>query len=124
MSLLRTASRAAVASSVHGKVQRRQQARWAQADQAAAAAAAPQLAPLAPVGLAQVAPVAPVAPLAPVGLAPVAPAPVAAPAPAPTLDAIPDIERRIALLRQLADLHSSGILTPEEFAAQKARVLG
>jgi hypothetical protein len=32
MSLLRTASRAAVASSVHGRVQRRQRARWAQHD--------------------------------------------------------------------------------------------
>ncbi len=30
MGLLRTAGRAAVASSVHGRVQRRQQARWAQ----------------------------------------------------------------------------------------------
>ncbi len=29
MSLLRTAARAAVASSVHGRVQRRQQSRWA-----------------------------------------------------------------------------------------------
>ena len=32
MSLLRTAGRVAVASSVHGRVQRRQQARWAQQD--------------------------------------------------------------------------------------------
>ena len=103
MSLLRTASRAAVASSVHGKVQRRQQARWAQADQAAAAV--------------QPLPLAPVAPLVPV-------APIDLPAPPPTLDAIPDIERRIELLRQLADLHSAGILTAEEFTAQKARVLG
>ncbi|MBV8952801.1 MAG: SHOCT domain-containing protein [Solirubrobacterales bacterium] len=30
MGLLKTATRAAVASSVHGRVQRRQQARWAQ----------------------------------------------------------------------------------------------
>ncbi len=112
MSLLRTASRAAVASSVHGKVQRRQQSRWAQADQAAAAAAAPvAAAPVHPAPL----------PLAPVAPAPVVPAPVAA---APSLDAIPDIERRIELLRQLADLHTAGILTPEEFSAQKARVLG
>lgn len=118
MSLLRTASRAAVASSVHGKVQRRQQARWAQADQAAAAAAAPALP--APLPLAPAAPLAPIAPIAPIAPQ----APVAPPAPAPALDAIPDIERRIELLRQLADLHSSGILTPEEFTAQKARVLG
>lgn len=35
MSLLRTVRRAAVASAVHGKVQRRQQNRWAAADQVA-----------------------------------------------------------------------------------------
>ncbi len=40
MRLLRTATHAAVASSVHGKVQRRQQAKWAQATAAAPAAAA------------------------------------------------------------------------------------
>lgn len=40
MSLLRTAGRAAVASSVHGRVQRRQQQRWA-AQGAAPAPAAP-----------------------------------------------------------------------------------
>lgn len=53
MRLLRTATHAAVASSVHGKVQRRQQAKWAQATAAAPAAAAapapaPQAAPTAP----------------------------------------------------------------------------
>ena len=30
----------------------------------------------------------------------------------------------IAQLQQLAELHSQGVLTDEEFAAQKARVLG
>jgi hypothetical protein len=39
VSLLRTASRVAVASAVHGKVQRRQQQRWAAQDQAPAPAA-------------------------------------------------------------------------------------
>jgi hypothetical protein len=39
MGLLRTARRAAVASAVHGKVQRRQQERWAAKDQAPAAPA-------------------------------------------------------------------------------------
>ncbi|HEY5842386.1 MAG TPA: SHOCT domain-containing protein [Mycobacterium sp.] len=38
MSLLRTARRVAVASAVHGKVQHRQQQRWAAQDQAPAAA--------------------------------------------------------------------------------------
>ena len=47
MSLLRTARRVAVASAVHGKVQHRQQQRWAAQDQALAAppvAAAPVIA--------------------------------------------------------------------------------
>lgn len=38
MGLLKTGAKVAVASSVHGRVQRRQQQRWAQADQQAAAA--------------------------------------------------------------------------------------
>lgn len=47
MSLLRTASRVAVASAVHGKVQRRQQQRWAAQDQAPPSAApAPAAAPV------------------------------------------------------------------------------
>lgn len=115
MSLLRTAAHVGVSSSVHGRVQRRQRERWAAQDQATAVAAA-QAAP-APAFV-------PVAP-APVAVAPVAP--VAPPAVAPatsTLDAIPDIERRIELLKQLADLHTAGVLSPEEFAVQKARVLG
>ena len=41
MRLLRTATHAAVASSVHNKVSRRQQAQWAQQTAAAPAAAAP-----------------------------------------------------------------------------------
>lgn len=46
MSLLRTAGRAAVASSVHGRVQRRQQQRWAA--QGAAAPTAPTAPAAAP----------------------------------------------------------------------------
>ena len=41
MGLLKTAGKAAVASSGHGRVQRRQQTRWAAEDQAVAASAAP-----------------------------------------------------------------------------------
>lgn len=41
MGLLRTGAKVAVASSVHGRVQRRQQTRWAAEDQAQAARAAP-----------------------------------------------------------------------------------
>lgn len=58
MSFLRRASRVAVASSIHGNVQRRQRTRWAAEDQAKAAAQAappiPDLPPLPP----QVAPAA------------------------------------------------------------------
>jgi len=39
--MLKTAAKVAVASSVHGRIQRRQQQQWATQDQAAAAAAAP-----------------------------------------------------------------------------------
>ena len=42
-----------------------------------------------------------------------APPPAAAPAPDP-----------IAQLKQLGELHSQGVLTDEEFAAQKAKILG
>ena len=53
MGILKTAVKVGVASSVHGRVQRRQQQRWAAQDQAAAAAPpqqapTPQQAPAAP----------------------------------------------------------------------------
>ena len=41
MGLLKTAATVAVASSVHGRIQRRQQARWAAQDQAPADVPAP-----------------------------------------------------------------------------------
>jgi len=44
----------------------------------------------------------------------------AAPAPAPAA-AAPD---PIAQLKELGELHAQGILTDEEFAAQKAKILG
>lgn len=47
MGILKTAATVAVASSVHGRVQRRQQQRWAAQDQAAATGPPPQ-APTAP----------------------------------------------------------------------------
>src|SRR5215470_4680805 len=46
--LLKTAATVAVASSVHGRVQRRQQARWAAQDQQAAAWQGPQAPPQQP----------------------------------------------------------------------------
>lgn len=97
MGLFKTAARVAVASSVHGKVRRRQAARWAAEDQAATA---------------QPVPTAPPAPAA-------APAP-AAPAPAPAEDAM---TRKLAQLTQLGELKAAGILSEAEFEAKKALIL-
>ena len=98
MGLLKTAATVAVASSVHGRIQRRQQARWAAQDQAAAAMPAPP-------------------PQAPVAAAPVAPPP--APAPAQPND----MGERLAQLAQLGELMKAGVLTEAEFQQQKARIL-
>lgn len=99
MSILRTAARVGVATSVHGKVQRRQHSRWAAQD--AAAAAAPPAAPV----------VAAVPPIP----AEAATVPPAAPAAAAT-----DI---LAQLTQLGELRAAGVLTEAEFQQQKARIL-
>lgn len=48
MSFLRRASRVAVASSIHGNIQRRQRTRWAAEDQAKAAQAVPPIPDLPP----------------------------------------------------------------------------
>jgi hypothetical protein len=93
MSLFKTATKVAVASSVHGRVQNRQQQKWA-AQQAAPVAAAPV----------QAAPVA------------AAPAPAAAPAGL-------DFDTKVAQLKQLGELRDAGILTPEEFEVKKAQIL-
>jgi pyruvate/2-oxoglutarate dehydrogenase complex dihydrolipoamide acyltransferase (E2) component len=95
MGILKTAAKVAVASSVHGRIQRRQQQRWAAQDQRAAAAAPPAPAPAA---------------------APPS-APAAAPAP-PT-----DMGDRLTQLKQLGELLSAGVLTQAEFEQQKARIL-
>ncbi|MFT3861861.1 SHOCT domain-containing protein [Micropruina sp.] len=107
MALFKTAAKVAVATSVHGKVRRRQDNRWAAEDQARAAAA--QAAP--PVQ--QYAPAPPVQQYAP-------PPPVPAPAAAPSDDVM---QRRIAQLTQLAELRTAGILSDAEFEAQKAVIL-
>jgi hypothetical protein len=44
----------------------------------------------------------------------------AAPAPAPT----DDMDTKLAQLRELGELKSQGVLSEEEFAAQKRRILG
>jgi hypothetical protein len=96
--LLKTAATVAVASSVHGRIQRRQQARWAAQDHPAAGMPAPPPPAQYP--------------------APVAPpqASAAATQPAGTSD-------RLAQLRQLGELLQAGVLTQAEFEQEKTRIL-
>ena len=108
MGLLKTAATVAVASSVHGRVQRRQQNRWAAQDQASAAAMP------APPPAQYAAPAHP--PQAYAEPVPPPQAPAAQPQPA-------DMNDRIAQLKQLGELLSAGVLTQAEFDQQKARVL-
>ena len=94
----RTAVVAGTATAVSGRVQRRQAERFAGRDAQIAAdrqqAYEQQAAP---------------------------PPPVAPPQAAPTAAGMSDT---IAQLKDLADLRAQGILTEEEFAAQKAKILG
>ena len=48
----------------------------------------------------------------------------AQPAPVPAAPAAPSMDDKIEQLKQLGALHEQGILTDEEFAAQKTRLLG
>jgi Short C-terminal domain len=99
--LLKTAATVAVASSVHGRVQRRQQERWAAQDNANAA----------PVP----------APPPPQYAAPAhAEQPYAQPLPRAPAVSTAD---RLAQLKELGELHSAGVLTQAEFEQQKAQVL-
>jgi hypothetical protein len=106
MGLLKTAATVAVASSVHGRIQRRQQARWATQDQAAAAPPPPY--PAQP----QQAYAEPAPP--PASAAPAEPAVPAQPA---------DTGDRLAHLKQLGELLQAGVLTQAEFDQEKARIL-
>jgi Short C-terminal domain len=106
--LLKTAATVAVASSVHGRIQRRQQQRWAAQDPANAAAM----------------PAPPPAQYA----APAQPQPAyAEPVPPPQASAGPaqasDMSDRLAKLKQLGELLSAGVLTEAEFEQQKALIL-
>ena len=105
MGLLKTAATVAVASSVHGRIQRRQQQRWAAPDQPAVAAAASPPYP---------APAQPQQAYAEPGSPPQAPAAPAQPS---------DMSDRLAQLKQLGELLSAGVLTQAEFEQQKARIL-
>jgi hypothetical protein len=107
MGLLKTAATVAVASSVHGRVQRRQQARWAGQDQQAAAWQAPQ--PPAQQPPAQ---------------QPPAQQPPAQQHQARVASAQPDdLAERLANLTKLGELMNAGLLTQAEFDQQKARIL-
>ena len=108
MGLLKTAATVAVASSVHGRIQRRQQNRWAAQDQGSAAAMP------APPPAQYAAPAHP--PQARAEPVPPPQAPAAQPQPA-------GMNERIAQLKQLGELLSAGVLTQAEFEQQKARVL-
>jgi hypothetical protein len=106
--LLKTAATVAVASSVHGRIQRRQQARWAAQDHAPAGVPAP------PPPAQSAAPAQPQQAYA-------EPVP---PARAPASPAQPaDMTAKLAQLKQLGELLSAGVLTQAEFEQQKARVL-
>lgn len=108
MGLLKTAATVAVASSVHGRVQRRQQARWAGRNQAGASGPAP--APPAQYAT-------PAQPQqTPTESAPARHEPMSANQPAGAND-------RIAQLKQLGELLSAGLLTTAEFEQEKARIL-
>jgi hypothetical protein len=101
--MARTAVVAGTATAVSNRVSRRQANRWAQHDQSAYGApqyAEPQYAE-------------------PQYAAPQYAAPAPAPAPAPP----PSSGDMFEQLKQLAQLRDQGILTDEEFAAQKARIL-
>ncbi len=97
MGLLKTAATVAVASSVHGRVQRRQQARWAAQDQQAGALQAPQPPSQQTPPQQYQAPAAPAQP--------------------------DDMTERLANLTRLGELMNAGLLTQAEFDQQKTRIL-
>ncbi|HEX5968546.1 MAG TPA: SHOCT domain-containing protein [Intrasporangium sp.] len=93
--MARTAVVAGTATAVSNRVSRRQAGRWAaQEQQEAQQYAQPQYAP--------------------------PPEPQYAPTPTPA----PDPDADLARLKQLGDLRAAGVLTEQEFQAQKARLLG
>ncbi|MFZ1993831.1 MAG: SHOCT domain-containing protein [Solirubrobacteraceae bacterium] len=93
MGLFRTAGRVAVASSVHGRVQRRQRARWGEQERQAQEARSQPVSP-----------------------------PPAPPAPDVSV-ATKDTRAQLELLTQLGELRKAGVLTEEEFAKKKAKIL-
>ncbi|MEV6663790.1 MULTISPECIES: SHOCT domain-containing protein [Streptomyces] len=98
--LLRGVARTAVisgtATAVSNRVSRRQAGRWAEQDRQRQMVYEQEAAPMAP-----------------------APPPPAPPAPV----AADDMTAKIEQLKQLGDLKAQGVLTEEEFQAQKRRIL-
>lgn len=92
--IARTAVVAGTATAVSGRVQRRQQGRWAAQDEAAERAAQSPVAYPPP------------------------PAPPQQQAPPP------DTDRKIAQLKELAGLRDAGVLTDVEFELEKRSILG
>jgi hypothetical protein len=92
--MARTAVIAGTATAVSNGVSRRQHGRWEQ--KAQQQAAQPQQQPQQ------------------------APQPPPAPAPAPATD----FDAKIEQLKKLGELYDNGVLTDDEFAAQKAKLLG
>jgi len=95
----RTAVVAGTASAVAGRVNHHQQEKWSSQDQAQYAQQPVYAAP--PPQYAE---------------------PQYAPPPPPAPAAEPEVDR-MAQLQKLGELHTSGILTDEEFAAEKAKIL-
>lgn len=89
---------AGTATAVSNRVSRRQGGRWAEQEAQQQAAAAPAPAPAA------------------------APPPPPPPPPAPTM--ADDMSSRIDQLKELGALKEQGLLTEEEFAQQKSKLLG
>ncbi|PQZ96222.1 hypothetical protein CQ018_02800 [Arthrobacter sp. MYb227] len=94
MGLFRTAGRAAVAGSVVGRVQRKQQQRFAAED-----AAAEQTVTSVPAAATTVTPVE---------------------APVSSMDLT---DHKLAQLKQLGELRVAGVLTEEEFLGEKTKIL-
>jgi hypothetical protein len=97
----RTAVVAGTATAVSNRVSRRQAGRWANQEQQQYEQQMAQQQQYAP-----------------------PPPPAYAPPPPPPPPPAPDMNDKIAQLQQLGQLHEQGILTDEEFYAQKTRILG
>ena len=93
----RTAAIAGTATAVSNRVSRRQAGRWAAQDQQQYEQQQQYAEP---------------------------PPAYAPPPPPPPEPAAPDMNDKIAQLQQLGQLHEQGILTDEEFYAQKTKILG